>query len=143
MLLAPGNLDPGRLDRRVTLSYPEESRDGMGGVIVVWIEAATVWAEKIPAAGGRLYAAEAKRFERTLTYRIRHRAAVRPGWRLTHGAEAFEITALAEQGRGHWLDLELRIFEQPAAAVTVEAELLHDGFALLLHDGASQLLHAA
>lgn len=143
MLLAPGNLDPGRLDRRCTLSYPLETRDSVGGVEVEWIATATVWAAKVPVGGGRLYAAEAKHYEQTLSYRLRHRTDVAPGWRLTHGDDVFEIAGVEEQGRGHWLDLALRAIDQSTGTSSVQAEQLHDGTAVVLHDGSPQALHAA
>lgn len=140
-LLAAGNIDPGRLDRRCILSYPLETRDSVGGVDVSWIETATVWAAKVPTSGGRLYAAEAKHYEQQLTYRIRHRTDCRPGWRLTHGDDVFEITNVSELGRGHYLELELRAIDQSTGHATITAELLHDGSALRLHDGELQVLH--
>lgn len=45
-LLAQGNNNPGRLDRRVALHYSEATRDATGGQALTWVEAATVWAAK-------------------------------------------------------------------------------------------------
>lgn len=146
-LLVQGNLDPGRLDRRIVLSYPVETRDALGGSVTSWITAATVWGAKLPAGGGRMYAAEGKHYEQLLTYRLRHRADVAPGWRLTHGDDVFEIAAVAEQGRGHYLDVSLRGVDQTAGAADrgdgLRLEALAATDLLLLENGNPLLLEAA
>jgi SPP1 family predicted phage head-tail adaptor len=111
-LQAPGNTDPARLDRRVTLQQADPARDSAGGVVLTYSELATVWAGKAPGSGGRLYGAEAKHYEATLIYRIRHRPDVRPGLRLVHGDDLYEVVAVEEIGRRHYLDLFLRGLDQ-------------------------------
>lgn len=140
-LRAKGNLDPGQLDRRISLRYPIAARDAAGGEVVTWFEAATVWAKKTPLRGNRLFAAEAKHFEAELTYEIRHRSDVAEGWQLVHGDDAYEITAIAELGREARLELSCRGLDQsPAAAV--RGFMLHSGDPFLNHStGGFFLLH--
>lgn len=130
---ASGSRDPGRLDRRVVLQYPVSARDAMGGSVVTWVNAATVSAEKRPVSGGRFYAAEAKHYVAQLTYRIRWRRDVAEGWRLVHGDDVFEIVHAAEQGRQHFLDLELRALDQVTGnnGRSFDVLLLEDGSPLL------------
>jgi SPP1 family predicted phage head-tail adaptor len=111
-LQAPGNSDPARLDRRVTLQQAEAARDALGGSVITWADQVTVWAGKAPGSGGRLYAAEAKHYEASLIYRIRHRPDVRAGLRLVHGDDLFEVVHVEEIGRRHFLDLFLRGLDQ-------------------------------
>lgn len=143
-LVASGNIDPGRLDRRVSLQMPLRTRDAAGGAITAWVDAGSVWASKLPVGGGRMYAAEAKHFESSLVYRIRARPDVVAGWRLVHGDDVFEIVNVEEQGRDHYIDLALRGIDQtPGTALHV---LLLEGTGatpFLLEDGTPLELETA
>jgi SPP1 family predicted phage head-tail adaptor len=139
-LEARGNVNAGALDRRVRLDYPLTSRTDDGGESVTWVTAASVWASVEVNRGGKLYAAEATHFEAGLTYRIRARNDLRAGWRLVHGDDVFEITAITELGRSHFQELTVRAIDQtPHTAVT--ALLLHDGTPFVLHTGEAFTLH--
>jgi len=143
-LRAPGNNNPGRLDRRVMLLFRYTARDAVGGEVVTWIEAGSAWAGKLDSRGGRLYAAEAKHFETSLVYRIRHRVDVAEGWRLQHGDDVFEIVHAAEDGRRHFLDLFLRGVDVTSGSA-LSVRLLHGGSQpiRMLHDSSFALLHNA
>jgi SPP1 family predicted phage head-tail adaptor len=104
--------DPGRLDRRVTIQYSVPSRDASGGAVLDWYDAATVWASLSFLSGNRLYAAEEKSFEAMATYRIRHRSDVQTGMRLIHGDDVFEIVAVDQLGRRHFLEMTCRAINQ-------------------------------
>lgn len=139
-LEARGNTNAGSLDRRVRLDYPLATRNADGGESITWVTAASVWAGVSVNRGGKLYAADAKHFEAGLTYRIRARNDIRAGWRLVHGDDVFEITAIEELGRGHLQELDVRAIDQtPHTAVA--ALLLHDGSAFTLHTGEAFSLH--
>lgn len=138
-LHAPGNNNPGALDRRVELRYPIVTRDAAGGEVVTWFEAATVWAKKTALRGARLYAAAAKHFEAVLAYEIRHRTDVAEGWRLVHGDDIYEITATAEQGRAARLELTVRGLDQ-SPGTAVRGFLLHSGEPIALSPGAPDFL---
>jgi SPP1 family predicted phage head-tail adaptor len=148
MISERGNSNPGRLDRRVVLQYRSVTRDSMGGEVIEWVNAATVWAEKVPVGGNRMYSAEGKSFANTLEYTIRHRSDVETGWRLVHGDDVFEITATdPSEARNDRLTLSLRAINQSIGYAErqtgVDVRLLHDGSQRLLHDDSSVLLHAA
>lgn len=143
-LEAKGAGNPGALDRRIRLDYPVATRNADGGESITWIEAANVWASRTFNQGGRLYAAEAKHYDAGLTYRIRARTDVAPGWRLVHGDDVFEITAIEELGRVHLFELSVRAIDQtPHSALSILR--LHDGTEpFLLHgDSGYFLLHQA
>jgi SPP1 family predicted phage head-tail adaptor len=106
------NIDPGRLDRRVTLQYSVGERDAVGGRSLTWYDAATVWAAREYVHGGRFFAAEEKHFESLLAYRIRHRSDVRAGMRLIHGDDTFEIVSVDDAGRRRFLELTCRAIDQ-------------------------------
>lgn len=135
-----GAANPGALDRRVRLDYPSATRSSDGGEVVTWFEAANVWASRTFNTGGRLYAADAKHYDAGLTYRIRARTDVAPGWRLVHGDDVFEITAVEELGRLHLFELSVRAIDQtPHTSLAVFR--LHDATEpFLLHGGQSYFL---
>lgn len=106
------SVDPGRLDRRITVQYALPARDAAGGVTVDWYDTATLWASVAFLSGNRLYAADEKSFEALVTYRIRHRGDVETGMRLIHGDDTFEIVSVEQLGRRHFLDLTCRAIDQ-------------------------------
>jgi SPP1 family predicted phage head-tail adaptor len=112
MLLPSGNLNPSQLDRRVTLQVRTEVRDAAGGFSEEWVDLATVWAAKENLSGNRLQAALAKHAEARVSFRVRWRSAVEELSRLVHGDNVFEIVAIAELGRRHFLDLTCRALDQ-------------------------------
>lgn len=111
MSLAPSTSNPGQLDSRVRLSYPAISRDTDGGAPVSYVSAGTFWAQRDPVGGGRVYAAEAKHYETTHTYRLRFNADVMAGWRLVHGTDVFEVVSVLPVGRKDYMDLPCRKLE--------------------------------
>lgn len=140
MSLAGVTFQAGSLDRRIRLDYPTVTRTATGGEETVWFIGASVWASKTSTSGGRLYSAESKNYDANLTFRIRARSDVVPGWRLVHGDDVFEIIAIEEVGRSQLMDLAVRAINQsPHSALS--ALLLHDGTPFLLHDGTALLLH--
>lgn len=147
-LNATGNVNPGRLDRRITLQSASAERNSVGDAVVTWVNVATVWAAKTTNTGGRMFAAESKNYEAQLTYRVRYRSDIAAGWRVVHGDDEFEVTAVSEQGRGHYLDLELRAVNQTVGAhpsASVDSLILEGTTAdfLLLEDSELLLLEAA
>lgn len=139
-LRAQGNTNPGRLDRRITIQYAVQARDGAGGQVPEWYDLATVSAAKVPVRGGRLYAAEARHFEALVGYRIRHRPGVAAGMRVVHGDDVLEIVAPPEElGRRQYLDLTCRGLDQTTGDNRALLNL-GDGETLLdLGDGATPL----
>ena len=75
MSLAPTTSNPGLLYSRVRLYYPSITRDADGGAPINYVMVGSFWAQRDPNGGGRLYAAEAKHYEITRTYRIRYNAS--------------------------------------------------------------------
>lgn len=91
-----------RLTRALVLEAPVRVPDGAGGYAAGWEARGTLWAEVVPASGGRGAA------EGLAPQRVRHRitvraappgAASRPvaGQRLREGARVFAITGVTER----------------------------------------------
>jgi SPP1 family predicted phage head-tail adaptor len=145
MLSTRGNNNPGRLDRRVILQYKSATRDAMGGEVIEWINGATVWAMKVPVGGGRMFSADAKQFDSSLQYIIRHRTDIEAGWRVVHGDDTFEVTFVDPgESRDRYLTLFLRGLNQSIGTTDrgIDVRLLHDDSSRLLHDDSYVLLHS-
>lgn len=122
----------------------------MGGEVIEWVNAATVWAGKVPIGGGQLYSAEAKNYAATLQYVIRHRTDVEPGWRMVHGDDTFEITATDPgEGRDGYLTLSLEAINESVGyayrSTGTDVVLLEgtDTGNLLLEDDSNLLMEDA
>jgi SPP1 family predicted phage head-tail adaptor len=127
------------LDRYVTLQYSVSGRDAAGGVALTWYDLVSTWAAKSPQGGGRLYAAEMKHYEASIVYRIRHRSAVRPGMRLIHGDDVFEIVHAPEVGRREFMDLLCRGIDQDTGDNRDDLNLGDAGTLFDLGDAATNL----
>jgi len=78
---------------RVTLQAPVETDDGAGGVVVSWVDVASVWAEVRPRRGGEGLWADAPAGRLTSEIVMRWRDDVWPGMRLVAGERTFDIRA--------------------------------------------------
>ena len=99
-------IDPGALNRRLTLEAPIESDDGAGGVTRSFSTVATLWASVTPAAARE--AVEGGALGATVTHRIgiRFRADITLRHRFSDGARIFRIVAMREHGKRRFLDID-------------------------------------
>ncbi|MDE2618895.1 MAG: phage head closure protein [Sphingomonadales bacterium] len=135
--------NPARLDRRVTLLAPEESRDAAGGVVRAWIDIATVWADWTPQTGREVQQAGQFLPLSTGTLRIRWRSGVAAGWRVVMAETTFELAAPpVEVGRRVYLDLVVRALSAEAPDA-LSVRFLHDYSTARLHDDSLRLMEAA
>lgn len=104
MISAPA-LNPGRLDRRITLLAPLEVRDAAGGVETSWVNVGSFWARFLPLPGREIQQAGQKLALAAATFRLRWRQ-VTAKWRVMLGADVYELIAPpVEVGRREYLDL--------------------------------------
>lgn len=68
-------INPGRLDRRITIQEATESQGTAGGVVQAWADVSTVWAEVLEQGTREFRAAGAWRSEVTRGFRVRYGAA--------------------------------------------------------------------
>ena len=99
-------IDPGALNRRLTLEAPIESDDGAGGVTRSFSTVATLWASVTPVAARE--AVEGGALGATVTHRIgiRFRADITLRHRFRDGARIFRIVAMRERGKRRFLDID-------------------------------------
>lgn len=99
----PGLLDPGRLDRRLTLEAGTETPDGQGGVTVSFTAIASLWGriDALPArfeerAGGEVETARCEVL-------VRARAGLRAGMRLVLDGTTLTIRSVRDpDGSGRY-----------------------------------------
>lgn len=118
-------VQPGRLDLRLTLRSPVVTRDTDGGAVENFIAAGYAWAERQQHAGGRLFAADAKHYESTETFRVRYNVDIEIGWRVLHGSKTYEVTSVSEVGRKDFMDLECRTTENAEDSNVVNFSAYH------------------
>ena len=96
------------MDRLVALQ-DDSGTETDGKHVATWAPFATVWAEKIEAAGREAFLAGIDQAELAdMRFRIRYRTDVTPRTRLLLDSVVFDITHVAELGRREGLELWCR-----------------------------------
>lgn len=99
-------MQAGRLNRRVTLQSPSQSVDELGQPIPGWTDVAVVWADIRMKSGLESIKAGAPVSVVQASIRVRYRAGITAGMRLTHNLQAFNIVAvLPDVGGREYVDL--------------------------------------
>jgi len=98
-------MNPGILDRRVTLQSLSVTRDSFGGQVETWADVVTVWASVKPLRGDEVYDATGKIAQRAVEIKIRYREDVTTLLRLQYEAANYDITDVSELGRRDGLKL--------------------------------------
>jgi len=99
-------MNPGRLNRRVTLQSQTVSRDAVGQAKSVWTDAATVWAAVLPLRGKEYFESAKVNSEITVRIIIRYRADVKPSWRAIAGGDSYDIVEIINPAAGN-IELQL------------------------------------
>lgn len=111
-MIAATTINPGRLDRRLTLLSPLETRDAGGGVLTAWVNVATVWAQFLPQSGREIQQAGQLIALGAATFRLRYRA-ISAAWRVMLGDAVYELIAPpVEVGRREYVDLVARVLDR-------------------------------
>jgi len=84
-------MNPGKLDRRITLQSLEVARGNAGGVSESWTEVDTVWAEKVEQSTREFRSAVALRSEVNRMFRIRYRTDITAKHRVLFDGRIHEI----------------------------------------------------
>jgi SPP1 family predicted phage head-tail adaptor len=99
----------GDLKHRIALQYQSRTADGMGGATVAWTDSATVWAAIWPVSAAETIQADKGTMTITHRIRIRYRAGVAAGWRVSWESRYFNIVSIIDPNMAHrWLDLMCR-----------------------------------
>lgn len=99
-------MQAGRLNRRCTLQQPATDKDEAGQPIPGWSAVANVWADIRMKSGLEAIKAGAPVSTIQASIRVRYRAGITAGMRVTHGGTIYNITAvLPDVARREFLDL--------------------------------------
>ena len=94
------------LTQRLTLQVPIYSQDELGGAMVSWQDAPTLWAAIKPLRGSERFTDRRVQSRNYVEIRIRWRAGVLPSYRFTQGNRVFHILAVADVDEaGHTLEI--------------------------------------
>ncbi len=92
-------INPGRLDRKVTIQTRTTTVGASGGVALTYATDATVPAQKIETTGRESRSAGALRAETDLALRIRYRSTLTELHRLYFEGRHYDILSITEEGR--------------------------------------------
>jgi SPP1 family predicted phage head-tail adaptor len=98
-------LDPGALNRRLTLEAPVESADDAGGVTRSYEAAATLWASVEPVSSRGVVEADAPGANVTHRIRIRFSSDITLRHRFRDVGAVYRIVAMRERDR-RFLDID-------------------------------------
>ncbi|MFT9848514.1 phage head closure protein [Aneurinibacillus sp. REN35] len=94
-------MNPGKLNKRITLQRFEKTKDSEGIVTEAWNDVATVWASAEPLRGREYFAAAAVNQENIVRFRIRYRPGVTSEMRVVYGGRLFDIKSVIDVNERH------------------------------------------
>lgn len=108
----------GRMDRRITIEQPAETRDGSGSVATDWIAIADDIHAQVTRGSGREYLSGATMQDGgEIVFRIRWRAGITPKCRVLYGGAYYSVIGEpVEIGRQNRLDIKASRVVQEAQA---------------------------
>lgn len=128
-------MDPGLLDKYVSVRRLETTLDAIGGVVSGWSHVAFVFARWLPSTGREFIAAQTRIAEALGVLRIRYRTDIQETWRVVVDGIQYEVAAPPVQvgDRRSFLDLVLK-----SARATSMAGPLSNIFDVSLPVGATE-----
>lgn len=94
-------MNPGKLNKRITLQRFEKIKDSEGIVTEAWNDVATVWASAEPLRGREYFAAAAVNRENTVRFRIRYKPDVSSDMRIKYDGRFFDIQSVIDVNERH------------------------------------------
>ena len=93
-------MNPGKLDRRITLQSRTDTRGTSGSAVESWSDLPTISAERVKTDAREFRAAAARHAEITELFRIRYRAGITSGGnRVVFEGRSHDILGIIEEGR--------------------------------------------
>lgn len=109
MIVAP-SLNPGKLDRRITLRYAVIARNARGEAVKGWTDGDVVWGGRAPSQGREFFSSGAAWSDVSDVLRLRYRSDVTAAWRVLMGGRIYEVVSEpVEIGRREYIDLPVRL----------------------------------
>lgn len=109
-------MEGGKLNRRVTIQSPTESKNSIGEGVKSWADVATVWAAIEPLSSRELLAQRREVSDVSTRIRIRYRSGVSAAMRVVHGSNVYRIDGapIDVDGRGREMVLNC-VVEDPTS----------------------------
>jgi SPP1 family predicted phage head-tail adaptor len=101
-------MNPGKMDRQITLQKFTVTQDAYGEPIETWTTLAEVWAQYLPGGGNERFAAQQVFAETEARFLIYWRNDVTPVNRLQFDGKGYDILAVQEIGRREGLELRAK-----------------------------------
>lgn len=101
-------MNPGRMDRQVTLQRFTITQNAIGEQVKMWTTLATVPAAYKADAGSEPVRGDKKEALRPDVFTIRYYSGLTPADRLQYGGVVYDILSVAEIGRRHLMELKAR-----------------------------------
>lgn len=105
-------MNPGLLNRRITILRPTRSASELGAPVETWTTEATVWARYQVDKGGEKYTGAEELARREVTFTIRHRSGITPSMRIQFAGQLYNINAVLELGLNEFLQLPSTTIEE-------------------------------
>ena len=92
-------MNPGKLNRRITIQRRTKSRDELGGKVDTWADERKVFAELVMQRGGESIVADSDRATRNTQFRIRHFDGLNEqDFRILYQLRFYDIVAIEPEG---------------------------------------------
>jgi SPP1 family predicted phage head-tail adaptor len=102
-------MNPGALDRLITVQALAETRDTGGGVVSAWTSLPVkIWARRTDKSGREFRAANSLNAEVTATYTIRAYVGLTTKHRFLDGGVAYDIVYVQPTGRTGYQEIQAR-----------------------------------
>lgn len=102
-------MNPGKMDRRLTVQVRALTKDGAGGRVQTWTDSYKVWGEIVKHKGNEGMMADADRRTDEVQFRIRYRRDIASDThRILYQLKFYDITGIEEEGRQDRLLLTCR-----------------------------------
>ena len=92
-------MNPGKLDRRITIQKRVLSKDATGSKVETWADEGSAWAQYVTNRGNETATADAERETNTQQFRIRYRTINATDYRILYKSVFYNITGISEEGR--------------------------------------------
>lgn len=107
-----GIMNPGKLNRRLTIQERTLSADSAGGRLETWVDSFDCWGELVINKAKVATLSDAERGEETTTFRVRHKSGISvSNHRILYGLKFYSITGIIEEGIKNTMLLECRTIQ--------------------------------
>jgi len=102
-------MNPGKMDRRITVQARTLTKDAAGGRVETWADSFLCWAELVKTSQSEAITADSDRNIETRLFRIRYKTGLASGThRIFYQLRFYDITGIDEEGRQDRLLLTCR-----------------------------------